>query len=243
MSRLISFVVVALLSGPAAAVDVQALLKTADRYRLPAQALMVETEVKLFKANNLDKERRYTVYVKPGRRSLVVMQSPSEKGQKVLMLGEEFWQIMPQSQRPIRITPMQKLLGDASVGDIATMNWGEDYTGTVVAEENIGGTTCLHLSLTAQVRGMSYQRIELYLAKADLRPVQAGLYVASDKLAKRATFTVEDVAGRPQVAEMILVDEIQAGRRTVIRYLKRQARSIPDEFYNPMFLTRNDLKE
>jgi hypothetical protein len=243
MSRFLSFIVSALLAGTAAAADVQALLKAADGYRLPADALKVETEVKLYKSDKLDKERRYSVYVKPGRRSLVLMQSPSEKGQKVLMLGDEFWQIMPQSQRPIRITPMQKLLGDASVGDIATMNWSEDYAGTVVGEENVGGTNCLHLSLRAQRKGVSYQRIELYLAKADSRPVKAGLYVASDKLAKQASFTVEDIDGRPQVSAMTLVDEIQTGRHTVIRYLKRQARSIPDEFYNPMFLTRNDLKE
>jgi hypothetical protein len=29
----------------------------------------------------------------------------------------------------------------------------------------------------------------------------------------------------------------------VIRYLTRQPRSISDEYYNPMFLTRNDIKE
>jgi glutamate racemase/predicted negative regulator of RcsB-dependent stress response len=34
---------------------------------------------------------------------------------------------MPGSARPLRITPMQKLLGDASTGDIATLRWAEDY--------------------------------------------------------------------------------------------------------------------
>jgi len=41
----------------------------------------------------------------------------------VLMLGDDFWLLMPSSQRPLRITPMQKLLGDASTGDIATLSW------------------------------------------------------------------------------------------------------------------------
>jgi len=243
MSRILSLIVATLLAGTAAAADVPALLKAADAFRLPADALKVETEVRLYKSNALDKERLYTVYLKPGRRSLVLMQSPSEKGQKVLMLADEFWQIMPQSQRPIRITPLQKLLGDASAGDIATMTWSEDYAGTVAGEETVNGLPCLHLSLSAQRKGVSYQRVELYLAKADSRPVKAGLYVASDKLAKQATFTIEDVDGRPQVSAMTLTDEIQSGRQTVIRYLKRVSRSIPDEFYNPMFLTRNDLKE
>ncbi|MBI3530453.1 MAG: outer membrane lipoprotein-sorting protein [Betaproteobacteria bacterium] len=243
MSKFLSFVAATLFASTAAAADVPALLKAADEFRLPADALKVDTEIRLYKSNSLDKERRYTVYLKPGRRSLVLMQSPSEKGQKLLMLADDFWQIMPQSQRPIRITPLQKLLGDASAGDIATMTWSEDYTGAVVGEQNVNGTPCLHLALSAQRKGVSYQRVELYLAKADSRPVKADLYVASDKLAKQARFTVEDVDGRPQVSAMTLTDEIQTGRQTVIRYLKRESRSIADEFYNPMFLTRNDLRE
>jgi hypothetical protein len=102
---------------------------------------------------------------------------------------------------------------------------------------------CVHLSLVAIRKGVSYQRIELYLSTKDSRPVKADLYVASDKLAKEATFTVEVVDGRPQVSAMRLLDQIQPGRETVIRYLTRQPRSISDEYYNPMFLTRNDLRD
>lgn len=243
MSKIFTSLMLLMLSATIQAADIKTLLKQADAYRLPDAQLQVETEVQLFKAGKLDKERSYTVYVKPGRRSLVLMQSPAEKGQKVLMLGDDFWQIMPQSQRPIRITPLQKLLGDASAGDIATMSWSDDYEGTVVGDAKVGEIPCLRLDLTATRKGVSYQRVELYLAKAGARPVKADLYVASDKLAKQALFTVEQVDGRPQVSSMRLIDQIQTNRETVIRYVSRKARTIPDEYYNPMFLTRNDLKE
>lgn len=237
------FMTLIMVSAASQAADVRTLLKKADSYRLESASMQVETEVKLIKHGKLDKERRYTVYLKPGRRSLVLMQSAAEKGQKVLMLGDEFWQIMPQSQRPIRITPMQKLLGDASVGDIATMNWEDDYEGTVLGTATIDYIVCTHLSLTAKSKGVSYKRIELYLAKQDARPVKADLYVASNKMAKQASFTIETVNGRQQVSAMTIKDQIQFGRETVIRYLSRKARNIADEYYNPMFLTRNDLKE
>lgn len=235
--------VLAFLSAAADAADVKSLLRKADAYRLPDGQLQVETEVRLFKSGQLDRERRYTVLLKPGRRSLVLMQSPGEKGQKVLMLGDDFWQIMPQSQRPIRITPLQKLLGDASAGDIATMTWSEDYDGTIAGESLVDDIPCLRLELVAQRPGVSYQRVDLYVAKAGTRPVKADLYVASDKLAKRATYVVESVGDRPLVTAMHLADQIQAGRETVIRYLSRRVREIPDEYYNPMFLTRGELKE
>ena len=64
-----------------AAENVAALLKAADAFRLPAESVRTETHVELYKNDVLDKERLYTVYTKPGRRSLVLMKSPSEAGQ------------------------------------------------------------------------------------------------------------------------------------------------------------------
>ncbi|MDP1648687.1 MAG: outer membrane lipoprotein-sorting protein [Rubrivivax sp.] len=118
--------------------DVAALLKAVDRYRTGGAIdnLQVETQVTVFNRDGTpDKERRYTVFAQARHKSLVLMRSPAEAGQKVLMLGDDFWLLLPGSQRPLRITPAQKLLGDAAIGDIATLSWAEDYTGTLVGEE------------------------------------------------------------------------------------------------------------
>ena len=104
-------------------VDVPRLLQEADAYRLPPSPVQVKVTVKLFKDGKLDKERPYTVLARPDLRSLVLFDHPSEKNQKVLMVDDDFWIILPNSRRPVRITPMQKLLGEASTGDIARMTW------------------------------------------------------------------------------------------------------------------------
>jgi len=230
-------------AAPPGTGDVEALLLRADAYRLPAGALEVETEVRSYRDGKLDRERRYRVFLRPGRRSLVLSRSAVERGQKVLMLGDEFWIVLPSSQRPIRITPAQRLLGDASAGDVATLTWAGDYGGVVAGEAEVEGRACLRLDLTARREGATYRRIELYLDRTDARPVRADLFLASEKLAKQARFELETVDGRPQVSAMTLVDRIQGGRETVIRYLSRSGRSIPDAFYNPMFLTRNEPEE
>ena len=93
-----------------AAPDVPALLAAADRYRSGTGNLQVETEVKVLNRDgSTDKERRYTVFAQAQRKSLVLMRSPAEQGQKVLMLGDDFWLLMPGSQRALRITASQKL--------------------------------------------------------------------------------------------------------------------------------------
>ena len=237
------FAVLMLLALPVHAENIKKLLEEADAFRITAETLRVDTEVKVFKGSELDKTRLYAVYIKPGRRSLVVFRSPSERGQKMLMLGDDFWLVLPSSQRPLRITPMQKLLGDASTGDIASLTWAEDYDGSVVGEATMGGVPCLKLDITGQRKGVSYPRIVLYLARKDHRPMAAELYVASDKLAKEAEFRFGEVGGRTVVTQMNLTDRIQRDRRTEVHYLARTPKTLGDEYYNPAFLVRADINQ
>lgn len=264
MYRNLLAIAATLLAFPVVAADeVAALLKKADAYRLQESAARVETLVELYRGDALDKERRYTVYMKPGRRSLVLMRSPAEAGQKVLMLADQFWLLMPDTQRPLRITATQKLLGEASTGDISNMTWSEDYGGKVVDEQDCPAPPaavsptpgpapasgrgekarprCLHLDLAAARPGVTYARIELYLDKASKLPVKADLYVNSGKRAKEAWYEAKTVDGQLRVMSMTLLDDIQAGRRTVVRYQSIVAREAPDEFFNPAALVRNSL--
>jgi hypothetical protein len=220
--------------------DADAILKKADAYRLPDASAQVETLVQTFKGGKPDKEKRYQVLVKPGGKSLVLARTPGETGLKVLMSGDDFWLLAPGSARPMRITPMQKLLGEASTGDIASMTWAGDYQGKVVRELEVDGTPCLELDLTALRKSLSYQRIVLHVAKSDYRPVHADLYAASNRKLKQAHFKVEPRDGRPAVTVMKLVDEVQSGRETLVETVSRKPRQFGDELFNPMYLSRNE---
>lgn len=256
MSRLLFAACCALwLPAIHAADNVAALLKQADAFRLSSAAARIETHVELFRNDALDKDRLYTVYVKPGRRSLVLMKSPSEIGQKVLMLADQFWLLMPDSQRPLRITASQKLLGEASTGDIASMTWSEDYDGSVKGETDCPlppanqaevaaptkPRTCLHLDLAAARAGVTYARIELFLEKTSKLPIKADLYVGSGKRAKEAWYVPKLVDGQQRIMTMLLLDDIQPNRRTVVRYRSMVPKEAPDEFFNPAALVRNSL--
>jgi hypothetical protein len=159
------------------------------------------------------------------------------------MLGDDFWLLMPGSRRPLRITPSQKLLGDASTGDIATMSWSQDYSGTLAGEESCAdgkaAQACLHLSLVAARKGVTYQRIELWIGKAHHEPVRADLYVQSNKLAKQARFVFDKPAAPTVVTEMVLLDQLSNHRETRVRYLGRQGKTVPEAWLNPMFLASN----
>lgn len=219
--------------------DSNAWLKIADAYRLNAESSRVSTRITLFKNNKQTRQRLYTVYLKPGRKSLVLFESSGEKDQKVLMLADKFWLLMPASRRPIRITPMQKLLGEASTGDIATMNWNQDYNAEYAGLEEMDGQPVDHLLLTAVTKGVSYKTIDLFLQPATHKPIRADLFTSSGKLAKTATFVIEERAGREMVTRMILSDEIQKNQVTEVDYLTSEVFELPDKYFNPQYLAKH----
>ncbi|MEB0138158.1 MULTISPECIES: outer membrane lipoprotein-sorting protein [unclassified Undibacterium] len=224
------------------ALEVGPMLAAADQVRLGSGNLQIDTHITTVQRDgSVEKERDYLVYSQQARQSLVLMQSPAEKGQKVLMSGDDFWMILPGSQRPMRITPMQKLLGDAAIGDIATTSWAGDYDGKLIGEEQCEAQRCWHLSLAANRTSLAYQHMELWLSKQHYLPLKADLYVQSEKLAKQARFIMD--ATQSSVAEMVLIDQLSSHKETRIRYLKRTAKSIPAAWLNPMFLAKNPSLE
>ena len=214
-------------------------VEVADSYRQTNDNMKVSTRVRLFKKGVQTKENLYQVFIKPGRQSLVLFQSSGEKGQKVLMMADKFWMIMPKSRRPIRITPMQKLLGEASTGDIATMSWHEDYDAVSEGQKESNGIMLDVLKLTAITKGVSYKSIRLTLQPETHKPVMAELYVSSGKLAKTANFETGLRDGREQVTKMILTDAIQKGRVTEVEYQSSEAYSLSAKYYNPQYLAKN----
>ncbi len=226
----------------AQASDVATILKKTDAFRQADSSAQIETLVQTYKNGEPDKEKRYQVLIRPGGKSLILFRSPGEVGQKVLMSGDDFWMLLPGSARPMRITPLQKLLGDASTGDIATMTWSGDYDGSITSETSCAGQPCLELELTATRKTLSYQRVVLHVAKQDYRPLHADLYAASGRKLKQASYHIEQRDGRPSVTRITLRDEVQTTRETVVTTLSSKPRQFGDELFNAMYLSRNDIK-
>lgn len=213
------------------------LLVQVDAYRSESRSAKVESLVQVFKKDELVKERSYDVYTKSDNRSLVVFKSASERGQKVLMKGSDYWLFMPKSRRPIRITPMQKLLGEAALGDIATLSWSDNYNIEQVAIEQQHKI----FKLVANSNKASYQNIELTVDKADLFPVKAKLYLRSGMHAKTAAFTRGKRNGLDKVIAMSLQDKLQSQNKTLVVYQDVKPIDVADRLFNPQILIRSDL--
>ncbi len=220
------------------------ILKKTDGYRKSSKSLRVEIEIKNYKGERLDSERKYQVYAKTDRRSLVLSQHVKEKGQKFLMVDGNFWIIMPKSKRPMRITPRQKMLGNAALGDISQLTFSDDYNSQILEEDVlVSDKPAVKLELTAKANGTTYDKIHLWVGKENYFPIKADFFLKSGKLVKNADFlSTEDTNGNPWVTGMVLRDHIQKAQKTVMTYLDGETTEIPDRYYNPSYLIRNNLE-
>jgi len=217
--------------------DLRAALIKSDAYRSEAESVKISATVSAYDKDKLKSEKQYDVYSSINNQSLVVFKTASEQGQKVLMKENDFWMFMPKSRRPIRITPLQKLLGEASLGDIATLSWSQDYD--IKSYET--NEAVIVFNLMAYSKKASYQKIQLTVDKADLFPLQAELYLRSGKHAKTATFKRGERHNKVKVIAMSLVDQMQPDKKTVIVYDEIKPINVPQKLFNPQILIRSDL--
>jgi outer membrane lipoprotein-sorting protein len=143
------------------------------------------------------------------------------------------WIYLPDTSRPIRITPMERLSGGASNGDVARTNYAEDYDAQVLRSEELDGIPCYVLDLTARGRGATYRRIHYWVRMSDAEPVKGEFFLASGKHIKSATFDeFQTVAGVRVLRRMTIYDRIRQGSSTVIEYLSMTPRVLPDKLFH-----------
>ena len=123
----IAFLIAWAAIGHAATPDAEALLKRSDTYRNGWPAYVLRVKITNFESGKSDEESLFEVSQKGTDKTYVEFMSPRDKGRHLLMLGDDMWIYLPDTSRPVRITPLERLSGDASNGDVARTNYAVDY--------------------------------------------------------------------------------------------------------------------
>ncbi len=214
-------------------IDAQALLKQSDAMRNGSETYVVRVKITNFEGGKPGEEHLYGVSQKGLDKTHVEFLSPREKGRFMLMLGDDMWIYLPDTSRPVRITPLERLTGDASNGDVARTNYAYDYDATYLRTEKVGETDCYVLELTAKRKGSTYHRIVYWVRVADARPVKADFYLTSGKYIKSATFDEygED-GGRTRLTRMTIYDQIRKSSHSVMEYSGYQVKELPDKLFH-----------
>ncbi|HEX2121103.1 MAG TPA: outer membrane lipoprotein-sorting protein, partial [Thermoanaerobaculia bacterium] len=181
MKRLLLILLFAL---PLAAGDAATILEKSDVYRNALDSFSIDVELTSIEGKSTETSK-FRVYGKGSDRSVVEFVAPAtEKGKFLLMLRDAMWIYMPSASRPIRISPLQRLMGLASNGDVARTSFTVDYVAKSATEDG----DAYIVELEAKDPSIAYKRVRLWIDKTSYEPRRADFYVASGKLLKRAHY-------------------------------------------------------
>lgn len=198
------------LSPPADAAETD-LLARVDAYRLPRKGVMAMVEVVEVAAaeGSRGAGHAYRVFLNDASDSVVEMLSAAERGRRVLITDEAVWLHIPSSARPVRITPLQRLLGQANYGDVGRLTWAGTYRiSSTEAVANLVRPPIEAAARAVQARfrvlkdhplqllrleavspTATYPRIDVWISRADNAPLRADYFLTSGKRLKTGWFT------------------------------------------------------
>ena len=143
-----SSAVAALLSAGAAhaAPDAQAILAASDAIRNPGKPFAPDDDAGRIPRRQAD---RHATRLRSTRRpitnsgqfrSLIRFVAPARDANKLMLKnGNDLWFFDPSSKASIRLSPQQRLLGQAANGDVVTVNLAKDYKAELRREEDVAG--------------------------------------------------------------------------------------------------------
>ena len=172
-------------------------------------------------------------------RSLISFADPaSVKGRKMLMDGNVVYLLFPRTTNPIRLSPLQVLLGQASNGDVVRTGFSQDYDVTSLVETDRSGVACYLFTLTVKEtsKDASYRKVLLWVEKESLHPVYAE-FSTGDKLLKQATYAdYRTVMGKDLAFSVDIHDGDNPQKHTVMTYEKVGQKEVADTVFRRDYL-------
>jgi outer membrane lipoprotein-sorting protein len=226
------------------------ILMASDAIRNPGKPFSVTVTLTEFQAGKQVDTNTLTSYSRTQQQggqfaSLIRFELPArDAGKLMLKNGNDMWFYDPTSKASVRLSPQQRLLGQASNGDVATVNFAKDYKVTLVGEEEIQDgerrkRTAYKLALTAITPDVTYASIEMWVDAENNRPLKARFFAESTRLLKTAYYRrFQPQLGAERPTETVIIDGLNPQSVTIMRFSDYVARTIPDTWMQRDFLPR-----
>lgn len=233
-----------------AAPTAQEILAASDAVRNPDHPFGLTTTLIEYRNGKQSDTSTLAVYSKADKssgqfRSLIRFVAPArDTGKLMLKSGNDLWFYDPSNKASIRISPQQRLLGQAANGDIVTVNLARDYQAALAAEEDVQDGErqtrhCYKLALAASAPDVTYHHIEMWIDTARNHPVKARFYTESGRLLKTAYFRhYQTQLGAERPTETVIIDGLDPGWVTVMRFSDYAKRDVPEAWLQRDYLPR-----
>lgn len=228
----------------------QEILAASDAVRNPVRSFGLITSLLEYRAGKQTDASTLAVYSKADKqngqfRNLIRFIAPARDANKLMLKsGNDLWFYDPSSKSSIRISPQQRLLGQAANGDIVTVNLAKDYSATLEREEYIQDGEkqmrhCYKLALAASESDVTYHHIEIWIDTTNSRPHKAKFYADGGRLLKTAYYRrYQKQLDQDRPTETVIIDGLDTSWVTVLRLSDYKFQDVPDAWLQRDYLPR-----
>jgi outer membrane lipoprotein-sorting protein len=178
-------------------------------------------------------------------RNLVRYSAPErDAGKLVLLNAGSMWFYDPASKASIRISAQQRLIGQASNGDVLSVNLAHDYKARLLGDESIQDADhqardTWHLDLIAATSEAAYSRLDTWIEKETMRPVKSKFYSDSGRALKIAYYRrYESALGTARPLETVIIDAVDPHLITKVVASDYRAEDVQDTWFQRDYLPR-----
>ena len=246
---LIAFLPVASIAGTANK-TADEIVAASDAVRNPGKPFSLSVSLLEYREGSLQDKMLLTVYSKADQnsgqyRSLIRFIEPLRDENKLMLKdGNNLWFYDPESKSSVRLSQQQRLMGQASNGDVVTVNFHKDYKATMENEETITDADrkqrkCYKLNMMALNETVTYYRVEYWVDTENDQPVKGKFYSESERLLKIAYYRgYKEELEKIRPTEIIIIDGVDNKLVTKMNYSKYQFREIPEDWFQREYLPR-----
>lgn len=233
-----------------AAADAQQALAASDAIRNPGRPFSVQLTLTEFQngqqvdassmvtySRTLDADSQFASLVQ-------FVAPPRDAGKVMLKNGSDLWFYDPATKASVRLSPQQRLMGQASNGDVVTVNLARDYNATLLAEEDVQdgerrSRRSLKLGLTAARDDATYASIEFWVDAGDSRPIKGRFFADSGRLLKTVYYRrFQRQMGVERPTETVIIDGLNPKSVTLMRLSDYTPKTMPDTWFQRDYLPR-----
>jgi outer membrane lipoprotein-sorting protein len=240
------------LAGPrarAASPSAREIVEAADRAHNPQQPFRSTLTLVTYRNRQARDRVVLAVHAKPDAarqfKNLVrYVDPPRDAGKLVLLDASKMWFYDPASKTSVRISAQQRLVGQASNGDVLTVNLAHDYTATLVGEETIKDgdhqdRRAWHLNLVAATSDAVYARLEYWVERDSYRAIKGKFYSDSGRLLKVAYYRKPaEVLGVTRPTETVIIDAVDTNLVTIVDGADYRPQELPEAWFQRDYLPR-----
>src|SRR5256885_7834932 len=225
-ARIVTLALTLLLGAAVHAQSAQEIVTATDKVRNPGRPFRTTLTLTEYVAGKERDHDTLAVFSKEDLttrqfRNLIQYVEPArDAGKRVLLDGHSLWFFDPDSKASVRISAQQRLIGQAAIGDVLTVNLAVDYAASLVGTEKIEDASrqpreCWHLDLKSANDQAVYNRVEYWVERESFHPIKGKFYSDSGRVLKIIYYrNFSERLGGIRPTEAIIIDAVDTSLAT-----------------------------